>query len=495
MAYLLALDQGTTSSRALIFDESGHIHALAQQEFEQFYPRPGWVEHDPQEILKTQLDVAAEAIQQAQLTSRDIAGIGITNQRETCLLWERSSGRPCSNALVWQDRRGADVCEGLRAAGTEPMFSQKTGLLLDPYFSASKLHWMLNENADLRARAERGELAFGTIDSWLMWHLSGGRRHVTDATNASRTLLYNIDRNEWDDELLTLWQVPRAVLPEVVDSSGICATTTHFGSEIPIGGIAGDQQAALFGQACFSPGMAKCTYGTGCFVLLHTGSRSPRSAHKLLTTIACRINGITEYALEGSVFMGGATVQWLRDGLGIIENAAQIEALAGSVSDSGSVMLVPAFTGLGAPHWDAQAGALLIGMTRGSTRAHIARAALDGIAWQVRDVMTAMVQDADTDITELRVDGGASNNNLLMQTQADFLGNDLVRPRIIESTAFGAALLAGLAVGVFRDRKAITSIWQAEHRFQAQRTRAEIDGPARRWQNAVTRSRHWHEQS
>ncbi len=491
MACLLALDQGTTSSRALLFDDSGAILALAQEEFAQHYPRAGWVEHDPLAIARSQLAVAERALADAGVSGREVAAIGITNQRETCLLWERRSGAPCSPALVWQDRRSADLCADLRRQGREEEVRQKSGLVLDPYFSASKLHWLLANDASLRSRAERGELAFGTIDSWLLWQLTDGRCHMTDATNASRTQLYNIHDNNWDEALLDMWQVPRALLPEVVDSSGVCATTQRFGGDIPIAGIAGDQQAALFGQACFEAGMAKCTYGTGCFVLMHSGQRAPVSANKLLTTIACRIDGVTDYALEGSVFMGGATVQWLRDGLGMIASAAEIEALARRVPDSDGVVLVPAFTGLGAPHWDAEARALMIGMTRGTTREHIARAALDGIAWQVTEVVQAMAGDAATATGELRVDGGASNNDLLMQLQSDYLDAPLLRPAISESTAFGAALLAGLAVGVYRSREEISRTWQAERRFEPAMDSAARERGAAHWRRAVERCRGW----
>ena len=364
MAFLLALDQGTTSSRALIFDEDGSLVSVAQQEFEQHFPRTGWVEHEPMAIIESQLGVAEEAMAAARAKAQDITAIGITNQRETCLIWERASGVPINNAIVWQDRRTASHCQALVREGAEDLVTARSGLVIDPYFSGSKLAWLLDQDDTLRRRASRGELACGTIDTWLVWHLTGGRMHVTDATNASRTALFDIHEQEWDEELLELWRVPRELLPEVVDSSGVCATTSHFGGDIPIAGIAGDQQAALFGQACLEPGMAKCTYGTGCFMLLATGTSAPRSRHRLLTTVAHRIGGVTEYALEGSVFMGGATVQWLRDGLGIIDHAAEVEALAGSVASSDGVVLVPAFAGLGAPHWDADARALLIGMTR-----------------------------------------------------------------------------------------------------------------------------------
>ena len=491
MSFLLALDQGTTSSRALVFDASGQVVALAQREFRQYYPTPGWVEHDAHEILETQFAVAREALAGAGLAAGDIAAIGISNQRETCLIWDRASGRACGRALVWQDRRTAPLCDQLRAAGMEETVTAKTGLVLDPYFSASKIRWLLDQDPALRRRAERGELACGTIDSWLLWHLTAGRVHATDATNASRTALFDIHAQDWDEELLGLWRVPQELLPTVLDSSGVCATTTLFGADIPIAGIAGDQQAALFGQACFRPGMVKCTYGTGCFVLLATGSKAPRSTHRLLTTVASRIGGHTEYALEGSVFMGGATVQWLRDGLGLIEQAADVEALAASVTDSGGVVLVPAFTGLGAPYWDAQAGGLLIGMTRGTTRAHLARAALDGIALQVADVAAAMCADAGTALAELRVDGGASANNLLMQIQSDMLATPLLRPLQQESTAFGAALLAGLGVGLYPDRDTIAHVWQLERRFEPAGDAAAIAAHRRRWQRAVARSRDW----
>ncbi len=491
MSVLLALDQGTTSSRALVFDAAGHQLALAREEFPQIFPQPGWVEHDPNTILSSQVTVAQAALAEAGVSARDVAAIGITNQRETCLLWERASGRPCGNALVWQDRRTAALCAEMRADGAEELVAARSGLVVDPYFSASKLRWLLDQDATLRARAGRGELAFGTIDSWLVWHLSDGREHLTDATNASRTGLYDIHRGDWDEELLALWQVPREVLPRVVDTAGVCATTSALGAEIPIAGIAGDQQAALFGQACFQPGMAKCTYGTGCFLLLVTGTQAPRSRHRMLTTIASRIAGETHYALEGSVFMGGATVQWLRDGLGIITTAAEVEALAASVPDSDGVVLVPAFTGLGAPHWDADARALLIGMTRGTTRAHIARAALDGIACQVADLASAMSADAGLAPGELRVDGGASNDDLLMQIQADLLDLPLVRPRESECTAFGAAMLAGLGVGLYGDRESAAAAWQAEHHFTPAIDAAQRAAHLERWRRAVALTGGW----
>jgi len=493
MALILALDQGTTSSRALVFDVQGEILAIAQREFPQIYPQPGWVEHDPRTLWSTQFECAQQALAGAGVTARDIRAIGITNQRETTLLWDRRSGEPVANALVWQDRRSASLCAALRGGADEDLIRAQTGLVLDAYFSASKIRWLLDRDARLRTRAERGELAFGTVDSWLIWQLTGGREHLTDATNASRTQLYDIARGDWSDELLALWQIPRALLPRVVDSSGVCATTHLFGAEIPIAGVAGDQQAALFGQACFDPGMAKCTYGTGCFILMQTGTQRAHSTRGLLTTVASRIDGVTDYALEGSVFMGGAVVQWLRDGLGMIAHASDIEALAASVEDSDGVVLVPAFTGLGAPHWDAQARALLIGMTRGTNRAHIARAALDAIAWQVADVGQAMMADAGLALTQLRVDGGASTNDLLMQLQADALGVPIVRPRHEECTAFGAAQLAALGVGLYRDRAQLRDIWQSAARFTPQASPARVASHRRLWQRAIERARDWAE--
>ena len=493
--HIIALDQGTTSSRAIVFDGSGGIVGIAQQEFQQIYPQAGWVEHDPKAIRDTQFSVAHAALDDAKITAPDLAAIGITNQRETTVLWDRRTGEPVANALVWQDRRTASSCEAVRAMGAEDLVREKTGLVLDPYFSASKIQWLLDHVDGLRDRAERGELAFGTVDSWLIWHLTGGDVHTTDATNASRTMLYNIRTGDWDEELLALWQIPRSLLPTVCDTSGVCASTSLLGEDLPIAGVAGDQQSALFGQACFDPGMAKCTYGTGCFILMATGSDTPSSRSGLLTTIANRCAGVTEYALEGSVFMGGATVQWLRDGLGIIEEAAAVEALAREVDNSDGVVCVPAFAGLGAPHWDPHARAVLIGMTQATTKAHIARAALEGIAWQVADVITVMATDAELDLTELRVDGGASANDLLMQSQADFIAAPLVRPRNVECTAYGAALLAGLGVGIFKDRQAIADSWQAEARFQPQLASAEVAERRVRWAQAVEKSRHWASQT
>jgi glycerol kinase len=491
MRYILSLDQGTTSSRALLFDEQGTLCGLAQRPLEISFPRPGWVEQDPNAILSGQFDAAHAALADVGIGADQIIAIGIANQRETCLLWDRRTGEACGPALVWQDRRTAERCAALRADGAEPRVQALTGLVIDPYFSCSKLAWMLTRDENLRARANRGELAFGTVDSWLIYHLTGGRAHLTDATNASRTGLYNIHTGSWDDELLTLWDIPREVLPEVTDSAGMLVETSLFGVPVPVAGVAGDQQAALFGQACFSPGMAKCTYGTGCFLLLATGIEAPSSTQGLLTTVASRLNGRTEYALEGSVFMGGATVQWLRDQLGIIEHAADIEALAATVADSDGVVLVPAFTGLGAPHWDSSARATLFGMTRGTSRAHLARAALDGVAHQVADVAAAMAADAAITLTELRVDGGASANDLLMQLQANLVDASLVRPRMRESTALGAAMLAGLGVGLYADRNTVSALWQAERRFSPALS-GELRAQARsRWANAVRCTRMW----
>jgi glycerol kinase len=491
MAYLLALDQGTTSSRAIIFDDEARVVASDQREFAQHFPAPGRVEHDADEIWASQLAVARGALDRAGLAADRIAAIGITNQRETTVLWERASGRPLAPAIVWQDRRTADACATLRQRGAEPLIASRTGLLLDPYFSATKLAWLLDSLPGARARAEAGELAFGTIDSWLVWKLSGGRCHATDASNAARTLLYDIHRGDWDDELLRLFNIPRAVLPRVVDSSGVIAETDAdlFGASLPIAGIAGDQQAATFGNACLTPGMAKNTYGTGCFLLLNTGSQAVASRNRLLTTVAWQLStpeaAQRTYALEGSVFMGGAIVQWLRDGLGIIASAAEVEALATSVSDSGGVMLVPAFAGLGAPWWNADARATLSGMTRGTTRAHIARAALEAIAAQTADVLNAMQDDAGIQLGELRVDGGAARNDFLMQLQADVLGVPVLRPRVTETTALGAAYLAGLAVGVWRNGEDIAQHWQLERRFEPSWSTDQRHDFHARWYQAV----------
>jgi glycerol kinase len=492
MPVVLALDQGTTSSRAIVFDDSGAVRGLAQREFRQIFPQPGWVEHDPEEIWSSQLAVAREALANARVAARDVAALGITNQRETTVLWERASGAPLANAIVWQDRRTAQACDRLKAAGAEQAVRAKTGLVLDPYFSATKLAWLLDAIPGARARAERGELAFGTIDTWLAWKLSHGRLHVTDVSNASRTALFDIVRGRWDDALLELFRVPRALLPEVRPSSGVFgpAAADLLGAAIPIAGIAGDQQAALFGQGCHRAGMAKNTYGTGCFMLLHTGGERIASARGLIATCAAS-TGAPEYALEGSVFVAGAVVQWLRDGLKLISSAGEIEALAASVPDSGGVCLVPAFAGLGAPHWDAYARGTMLGLTRGTTAAHLARAALESIAFQSADVLVAMQRDAGIELAELRVDGGATENALLMQFQADLLGVPVVRPRVAETTALGAAYLAGLATGVFPDRDAIAAQWRRERVFEPAMSRDEAAARLARWARAVERAKGW----
>ncbi len=490
--FVLALDQGTTSSRSILFDHDGAIVAVAQREFTQHFPRSGWVEHDAEEIWATQVATVAEVLARAHAKLTDLAAIGITNQRETTVLWDRASGRPVAPAIVWQDRRTADTCARLKAEGHEPEVARRTGLLLDPYFSGTKLAWLLDSDPSLRARAERGELAFGTIDSWLAWKLSEGAQHLTDATNASRTLLLNIATGEWDDHVLELLRVPRAVLPRVVPSS--LARGEAFavlgGHQVPLGGIAGDQQAALFGQACFSPGMAKNTYGTGCFVLMNTGREPQVSANRLLTTVAWQLDEL-HYALEGSVFVGGAVVQWLRDGLGFIEKSSDVEALAATVPDAGGVYLVPAFTGLGSPHWDAYARGTMVGLSRGTTRAHIARAALEAIAFQSAEVLMAMQRDAGQPLVELRVDGGATANDLLMQFQADLLGVPVIRPKVIETTALGAAYLAGLAVGFWESLDEVAANWQMDRRFEPVMPREDAAARLRQWERAVARSRDW----
>ncbi len=493
MKHILALDQGTTSSRAIIFNHAGEVVTLAQQEFRQIFPKPGWVEHNAEEIWATQLHVATQALRQANLGAGDIAAIGITNQRETTVVWDRASGKPICNAIVWQDRRTAAACDRLQSRGQATMIRRKTGLVLDAYFSATKLQWILQHVPNALTRAKAGELAFGTIDSWLAWNLTAGRNHVTDASNASRTMLFNIHNGTWDDDLLRLFNVPRAILPEVRSSSEVHGESHLFGNAIPVAGIAGDQQAALFGQICTRPGMVKNTYGTGCFMLMNTGDKPITSKNKLLTTVAWRIGGRTEYALEGSIFIAGAVVQWLRDGLGLIKSAGEIEALAAQVTDTGGVYLVPAFAGLGAPHWDAYARGLIGGLTRGTTRAHIARAALEGIAYQVADVLRAMEKDAKLRLKELRVDGGACGNNLLMQFQADMLGVPLVRPRVGETTALGAAYLAGLAVGFWKDQREIAAQQQVDRRFVPTMKPALRKKLSAGWQRALTRSQKWTE--
>jgi len=491
--FILALDQGTTSSRTIVFDHGGRVVAVAQREFTQHFPRSGWVEHDAQEIWATQAATITEALARARLTPADIAAVGITNQRETTVLWDRTTGLPVAPAIVWQDRRTAETCQRLKTEGLEPEVMRRTGLLLDPYFSGTKLAWLLEHVPGLRQRAEAGALAFGTIDSWLAWKLSGGSAHVTDASNASRTLLLNIATGTWDDFMLDLLRIPRAVLPDVVASSMTGATPTAVigAREVPIAGIAGDQQAALFGQACFEPGMAKNTYGTGCFLLLNTGRTPLASANRLLTTIAWQTDERT-YALEGAVFVGGAVVQWLRDGLGFIERSADVETLARSVADAGGVYLVPAFTGLGSPHWDAYARGTMVGLSRGTTRAHIARAALEAIAFQSAEVLLAMQKDAGQPLRELRVDGGATSNDLLMQFQSDLLGVPVVRPQVTETTALGAAYLAGLGVGFWDSPAAVAANWRAERTFEPAMSRDEARARLARWAQAVERSRGWH---
>jgi len=489
--HILALDQGTTSSRTIVFDHAGNAQASAQKEFRQIFPTPGWVEHDANEIWATQLHTAQEALARAKLSPTDIAAIGITNQRETTVVWDRDTGVPIHNAIVWQDRRTAGRCDQLKARGLTAMIKRKTGLVVDAYFSGTKLEWILKNVAGARAKAKAGKLAFGTIDSWLVWNLTGGQVHVTDPSNASRTMLFNVRTLDWDDELLKLFGVPRSVLPVVASSSEVYGETTLFGGRVPIAGIAGDQQAALFGQACTQPGMVKNTYGTGCFMLMNTGTKPIASKNNLLTTVAWRIGNRTEYALEGSIFIAGAVVQWLRDGLGIIKSSSEVEALAAQVTDPEGVYLVPAFAGLGAPHWDQYARGLVAGVTRGTTAAHIARAALEGIAFQVADVLRAMEADAHIKLKELRVDGGASANNLLMQFQSSLLGVPVVRPKVTETTALGAAYLAGLAVGYWKDQKQIAAQWQVDRRFTPAMKAAQRKQLEKGWRKALDRARRW----
>ncbi len=494
MKYILALDQGTTSSRAILFDRAGQVHGLAQREFAQIFPKPGWVEHDANAIWKTQHAVATQVLKEHGVSPADVEAIGITNQRETTVLWDRKTGEPVANAIVWQDRRTAERCDLLRAAGLAPAIQKKTGLVLDAYFSATKLAWLLDNLPGVRARAERGELAFGTVDAWLVWKLTGGRVHATDASNASRTLLFNIHTMKWDTGLLKIFNIPERLLPQVVASSGVIGETDEslFGAPLEIAGMAGDQQAATFGQACYAPGMAKNTYGTGCFMLMNTGTVAVPSHYKLLTTVAWQgPRGAPCYALEGSVFMAGATIQWLRDGLQIITSAEDVEPVAASVKETGDVYLVPAFAGLGTPWWDGHARGTLIGMTRGTTRAHIARAALESIALQSADVFGAMALDSCIDLRELRVDGGASRNNLLMQMQADFLGVPVVRPKVTETTALGAAYLAGLATGFWSGADEVAAQWKVDRRFEPTLASDARAQKLARWQQAVQRSRAW----
>jgi glycerol kinase len=489
VSYILALDQGTTSSRAVLLGQDGRVHGQAQTPFRQIFPQPGWVEHDPIEIWSSQFGVAMEALAQADVKASAVAAIGITNQRETTIIWDRKTGEPIHNAIVWQDRRTAGFCDRLREQGSEPKIQQKTGLVIDAYFSASKICWLLDNVAGARERALRGELAFGTVDSWLIWKLTGGARHVTDVTNASRTMLFNLHTGEWDEELLAMLNVPRSLLPEVVGSSEVCGKTSGVLGGIPIAGIAGDQQAALFGQMCMQPGMVKCTYGTGSFMLLNTGEKPVASRNKLLTTVAWKIDGRTSYALEGSIFIAGAVVQWLRDELQIIREAAEIEQLAASVPDTAGVYFVPAFSGLGAPHWDPYARGTIGGLTRGANRAHIARAALEGIAFQVADIIDAMETDSGVPLKELRVDGGAARNNLLMQIQADLLGVPVTRPSNPETTVLGATYLAGLAVGYWPDQETIAKQWQADRRFTPAIDENERRARHAGWSEALARAR------
>ena len=486
-SYILALDQGTTSSRAIIFNNNGEIVAIAQKEFEQIFPQPGWVEHNPMEIWSTQLGVAAEVISKAGLLTKDIAAIGITNQRETTVVWEKATGKPIYNAIVWQDRRTALYCDDLKSAGNQQIIQLKTGLIIDAYFSATKLKWILDNVAGAREKANNNQLCFGTIDTWLLWNLTGGAVHATDVSNASRTMLCNIDTLQWDDELLTLFDIPKNVLPAIKSSSEIYGYTSgNFSNvKIPIAGIAGDQQSALFGQLCILPGMVKNTYGTGCFMLMNTGEKRVLSSNNLLTTVAWQINGITNYALEGSVFIAGAVIQWLRDGLGLIKTAAEVEELANKVHSNDGVYIVPAFTGLGAPYWNQDARGTITGITRGTTAAHIAKACIESIAYQTMDVLHAMQNDSGIAIAQLRVDGGATANNLLMQFQSNMLNTEVVRPIITETTALGAAYLAGLAVGYWKNIEAIQQQWQVEKIFENTMDDATRNTLIIQWHKAV----------
>lgn len=492
--YIMALDQGTTSSRALIFDQKGNIRSMAQKEFKQIFPKPGWVEHDPNEIWSSQVAVAAEAMSKIGINGQNLHGIGITNQRETTIVWDRNTGEPIYNAIVWQDRRTSSLCDELRAKGFAEDIRGKTGLVIDAYFSGTKVKWILDNVPGAREKASRGELAFGTVDTWLVWKLTRGRTHVTDVSNASRTMLFNINTLTWDKDLLELLQIPESILPRVASSSEVYdeTNTTFFATKVPIGGIAGDQQAALFGQMCTRQGMVKNTYGTGCFILMNTGKKPFISKNNLITTVAWQVNGDTYYALEGSIFIGGAVVQWLRDGLGIIKSSAEVEELARQVPDNGDLYLVPSFTGMGAPHWDQYARGLMIGISRGTTRAHIARAALESIAFQTMDVLDVMAKDTGINLTELRVDGGASANNLLMQFQSDVLGTNVVRPKTIETTAMGAAYLAGLATGYWENIEEIANLWQLDKTFTPGLPAETLQKMKDKWADAVERAKSWH---
>ncbi len=495
MSFILALDQGTTSSRSLVFDHEGNVRGMAQREFPQHFPQPGWVEHDALDIWASQRTTMMQALANANISAQDIAAIGITNQRETTLLWDRATGKPVANAIVWQDRRMGALCDELKAQGKTALIAGKTGLVIDAYFSATKLQWLLDNVPGARAMAERGELAFGTVDTWLTWNLTNGAVHATDASNASRTMLFNIHTLQWDDELLALFNIPRAVLPQVVPTSGVLGEAQLGEARVPIAALAGDQQAALFGQACMQPGMAKNTYGTGCFMLMNIGEQPKASQQQLLCTVgwSSRLNNMrkTQYALEGTVFNAGAVVQWLRDGLGIIENSHDVQALAASVPDTGGVMCVPAFAGLGPPHWDSFARGLLIGLTRGTTKAHIARAAVESMAFQSAELLQAMQRDTGIALAELRVDGGATVNDALMQFQADLLGVPVVRPRVRETTALGAAYHAGLAVAYWKDEADVAANWQAERRFEPAMSSDERQARMAKWGDAVARSKAW----
>ena len=491
--YILALDQGTTSSRSIVFDKRGNIISIAQKEFTQYFPKPGWVEHDPIEIWSTQAGVAAEAIAKEGLNAENISAIGITNQRETVVVWDKKTGKPVYNAIVWQDKRTANYCDELKKQGKEKLIREKTGLVIDAYFSATKVKWILDNVDGARKRAEAGELILGTIDTWLIWNFTRGNQHITDVTNASRTLLFNINTMDWDDELLELFTIPKNMLPQVKQSSEVYGYTqsTFYDTKIPIAGIAGDQQAALFGQMCTKPGMVKNTYGTGCFMLMNIGEKPIVSKNNLLTTVAWKINGKTHYALEGSVFIAGAVVQWLRDGLKIIRTSDEVEKLASSVDSSDGVYFVPAFAGLGAPHWNQYAQGTIFGLTRGSTDAHIARAAIESIAYQTMDILKAMESDSGITIKELRVDGGASINNMLMKFQADVLNTEIVRPKVVETTAVGAAFLAGLAVGYWENPEEIKQIWQTDQRFNPTAERTKIEEGIKGWYKAIDALEYW----
>jgi glycerol kinase len=493
--YILALDQGTTSSRAVVFDQKGSIISVAQKEFTQIFPQPGWVEHDPSEIWATQAGMAAEAVSKKGLKGEQMAAIGITNQRETVVVWDRKTGEPIYNAIVWQDKRTADYCDELKNQGKSQMIREKTGLVIDSYFSGTKVKWILDNVEGAREKAEAGDLVLGTIDTWLIWKMTEGKLHITDVTNACRTMLFNINTMDWDDELLKLLTIPKSMLPEVKQSSEVYGHTSpnFFASKIPIAGIAGDQQAALFGQMCTKKGMVKNTYGTGCFMLMNIGDKPIVSKNKLLTTVAWKINGKTQYALEGSIFIAGAVVQWLRDSLGIIKKSSDVEKLAGSVDSSEGVYFVPAFAGLGAPHWNQHAQGTLFGLTRGSTDAHIARAALESIAYQTMDILKAMEADSRIAIKELRVDGGATVNDMLMQFQADVLNTITVRPKIVETTVMGAAYLAGLAVGYWKDTGEIQDIWQADVHFNPSTDRKTIEKGIQGWYRAIKALEYWTE--